>query len=239
MLGMYAVNMEDEIIKYLPLVERVVNRIGIKSQEYEKGDLFNIGVIGLMDALHKFDASKKVPFESYAAIRIRGAIIDEVRKNAKLSRYKMARVNAYYQVKQKLEQELKREVTDNEICKELEIDSKQLGEIFDSIHYLASMSLEDTLFNQEDEGIELKDTIKDTSIVSAEEQMLEVEHKQALQVGIQKLTEREQLLLSLYYKEELTLREIAEVLDVSIARVSQIHGKTISKLKQIIQEEMS
>jgi RNA polymerase sigma factor for flagellar operon FliA len=101
------------------------------------------------------------------------------------------------------------------------------------------MSLEDTLFNQEDEGIELKDTIKDTSIVSAEEQMLEVEHKQALQVGIQKLTEREQLLLSLYYKEELTLREIAEVLDVSIARVSQIHGKTISKLKQIIQEEMS
>ncbi len=236
---MYAVNMEDEIIKYLPLVERVVNRIGIKSQEYEKGDLFNIGVIGLMDALHKFDASKKVPFESYAAIRIRGAIIDEVRKNAKLSRYKMARVNAYYQVKQKLEQELKREVTDNEICKGLEIDSKQLGEIFDSIHYLASMSLEDTLFNQEDEGIELKDTIKDTSIVSAEEQMLEVEHKQALQVGIQKLTEREQLLLSLYYKEELTLREIAEVLDVSIARVSQIHGKTISKLKQIIQEEMS
>jgi RNA polymerase sigma factor for flagellar operon FliA len=236
---MYAVNMEDEIIKYLPLVERVFNRIGIKSQEYEKGDLFNIGVIGLMDALHKFDASKKVPFESYAAIRIRGAIIDEVRKNAKLSRYKMARVNAYYQVKQRLEQELKREVTDNEICKELEIDSKQLGEIFDSIHYLASMSLEDTLFNQEDEGIELKDTIKDTSIVSAEEQMLEVEHKQALQVGIQKLTEREQLLLSLYYKEELTLREIAEVLDVSIARVSQIHGKTISKLKQIIQEEMS
>ncbi|WP_207942443.1 RNA polymerase sigma factor for flagellar operon FliA [Enterococcus sp. DIV2402] len=236
---MYAVNMEDEIIKYLPLVERVVNRIGIKSQEYEKGDLFNIGVIGLMDALHKFDASKKVPFESYAAIRIRGAIIDEVRKNAKLSRYKMARVNAYYQVKQSLEQELKREVTDNEICKELEIDSKQLGEIFDSIHYLASMSLEDTLFNQEDEGIELKDTIKDTSIISAEEQMLEVEHKQALQVGIQKLTEREQLLLSLYYKEELTLREIAEVLDVSIARVSQIHGKTISKLKQIIQEEMS
>ncbi len=231
--------MEDEIIKYLPLVERVVNRIGIKSQEYEKGDLFNIGVIGLMDALHKFDASKKVPFESYAAIRIRGAIIDEVRKHAKLSRYKMARVNAYYQVKQRLEQELKREVTDNEICKELEIDSKQLGEIFDSIHYLASMSLEDTLFNQEDEGIELKDTIKDTSIVSAEEQMLEVEHKQALQVGIQKLTEREQLLLNLYYKEELTLREIAEVLDVSIARVSQIHGKTISKLKQIIQEEMS
>lgn len=236
---MYAVNMEDEIIKYLPLVERVVNRVGIKSQEYEKGDLFNIGVIGLMDALHKFDATKKVPFENYAAIRIRGAIIDEVRKNAKLSRYKMAHVNAYYQAKQKIEQELKREATDTEICEEMAINSKQLGEIFDSIHYLASMSLEDTLFNQEDEGIELKDTIKDTSIVSAEEQMLEAEHKQALQLSIRKLTEREQLLLSLYYKEELTLREIAEVLDVSIARVSQIHGKTISKLKQIIQEEMS
>lgn len=236
---MYEVNREEEIIKYLPLVDRVVNRIGIKSQEYERGDLFNIGVIGLMDALHKFDVTKKVPFESYAVIRIRGAIIDEVRKNAKLSRYKMAHVNAYYQAKQKLEQEIKREVTETEICAEMGISMGQLADIFDSIHYLASISLEDTLFNHQDEGIELKDTIQDISAKSAEETLLEEEHTAALNKALKKLTEREQLLLSLYYKEELTLREIAEVLEISIARVSQIHGKTISNLKQLIQEEMA
>jgi RNA polymerase sigma factor for flagellar operon FliA len=236
---MYSVSREDEIIKYLPLVERVVNRIGIKSQEYESGDLFNIGVIGLMDAIHKFDASKKVPFESYAAIRIRGAIIDEVRKNSKLSRYKMAHVNAYYKAKQELEQSLKREATDNEICSEMNITTAQLADIFNSIHYLASISLEDTLYSQEDDGIELKETIRDASVKSADDLLLDEEHKGALQNSIEQLTEREQILLSLYYKEELTLREIAEVLEVSIARVSQIHGKTIAKLKKLIEEEMA
>ena len=236
---MYSVSREDEIIKYLPLVERVVNRIGIKSQEYESGDLFNIGVIGLMDAIHKFDASKKVPFEIYAAIRIRGAIIDEVRKNSKLSRYKMAHVNAYYKAKQELEQSLKREATDNEICSEMNITTAQLADIFNSIHYLASISLEDTLYSQEDDGIELKETIRDASVKSADDLLLDEEHKGALQNSIEQLTEREQILLSLYYKEELTLREIAEVLEVSIARVSQIHGKTIAKLKKLIEEEMA
>lgn len=85
---MYEVDREAEIIKYLPLVERVVQRMSIKTTDYEQGDLFNIGVIGLMDALNKFDPTKKVPFESYAVLRIKGAIIDEVRKHAKISRYK-------------------------------------------------------------------------------------------------------------------------------------------------------
>ncbi len=104
---MYEVDREAEIIKYLPLVERVVQRL-FKTADYESGDLYNIGVIGLMDALRKFDPSKKVPFESYAAIRIKGAIIDEVRKHAKISRYKMAAVNQFYQARQELEQSLKR-----------------------------------------------------------------------------------------------------------------------------------
>ena len=78
---MYGTTREEEILKYLPLVDRVVSRISVKSSDYDKSDLVNIGVIGLMDALRKYDASKKVPFESYAIIRIKGAILDEVRKN--------------------------------------------------------------------------------------------------------------------------------------------------------------
>ena len=128
---MYEVDREAEIIKYLPLVERVVQRLSIKTADYESGDLYNIGVIGLMDALRKFDPSKKVPFESYAVIRIKGAIIDEVRKHAKISRYKMAAVNQFYQARQELEQSLKREATDTEICKQLGINQSQLADIYE------------------------------------------------------------------------------------------------------------
>lgn len=235
---MYELSLEDEIIKHLPLVERVVSRIKIKSLDYEKGDLFNIGVIGLMDALKKFDASKKVPFESYAAIRIRGAVFDEVRKNGKISRYRMGQLNEYYKARQELEQERKHEVSDSEICKYLKINQNQLNDIYDSLNYLASVSLEATLFNQDDDGITIEDTIQDRGIQNVDEQLIEDERKQALQDSIETLAEREQIILNLYYKEELTLKEIAEILGISIARVSQIHGKIIGKLKLKIEEEL-
>ncbi|HCE13361.1 MAG TPA: FliA/WhiG family RNA polymerase sigma factor [Enterococcus sp.] len=236
---MYEVDREAEIIKYLPLVERVVQRLSIKTADYEQGDLYNIGVIGLMDALHKFDASKKVPFESYAAIRIKGAIIDEVRKHAKISRYKMAAVNQFYQARQELEQQYKREATDAEISKKLGINRSQLADIYESLHFLASVSLEDTLFAYQEEGLTLKDMISDQDAEHVEDTLVKAEQKVALVACIKRLGEREQLVLSLYYTEELTLKEIAEILEVSVPRVSQIHGKTIAKLRGLIEEELA
>ncbi|MEG0293548.1 sigma-70 family RNA polymerase sigma factor [Enterococcus sp.] len=235
---MYELSFEEEILKYLPVVDRVVNRITIKNTDYEKEDLFNIGVIGLMDALKKFDASKKVPFESYAAIRVRGSIFDEVRKHGKISRYRMTQLNEYYEAKRELEQEQKGDVTDTDICQKLAITRAQLNEIYDSLNYLASVSLEATLFNQNDDGMTVEDTIQDQSIPNVEETLLEDERKQALEKSVTQLAEREQIILDLYYKEEMTLKEIAEILGISIARVSQIHGKIISKLKLSIEEEL-
>lgn len=238
MLLMYELSFEEEILKYLPVVDRVVNRITIKNTDYEKEDLFNIGVIGLMDALKKFDASKKVPFESYAAIRVRGSIFDEVRKHGKISRYRMTQLNEYYEAKRELEQEQKGDVTDTDICQKLAITRAQLNEIYDSLNYLASVSLEATLFNQNDDGMTVEDTIQDQSIPNVEETLLEDERKKALEKSVTQLAEREQIILDLYYKEEMTLKEIAEILGISIARVSQIHGKIISKLKLSIEEEL-
>ena len=235
---MYELSLEDEIVKYLPLVERVVGRIKIKSLDYEKGDLFNIGVIGLMDALKKFDASKKVPFESYATIRIRGAVFDEVRKNGKISRYRMGQLNEYYKAKQDLEQEKKREVSDSEICQYLKINQHQLNDIYDGLNHLASVSLEATLFHQDDGGLTIEDTLQNESLPNTDDRLVENERKQALQDSIETLAEREQIILNLYYKEELTLKEIADILGISIARVSQIHGKIIGKLKLKIEEEL-
>ena len=227
---MYEVDREQEILKYLPLVERVANRISIKNTEYEYDDLYNIGVIGLIDAMQKFDSSKKVPFENYAAIRIRGAIIDEVRRHSKISRYKMGNVNSFYQAKQELEQEMKREVTDKEIMKKMGITSSQLGDIYDSIQYLSSVSLESTLYSNNDETVMVQDTLRDSKAP------MKQERRKELVEAIKRLSEREQLVLSLYYEEDATLKEIAAILDVSIARVSQIHGRAIAKIRGYIEE---
>lgn len=236
---MYELNLEDKIIKYLPLVERVARRISVKSTEYEYDDLYNIGVIGLMDALQKFDETKKVPFEGYATIRIKGAIIDEVRKHSRISRTRMAMVNEYYRAKQELENHLKRDASDLEISKKMGITLKQLAEIYDCMQFLANVSLEGTLFGktQYDEGSPLSETIEDTQNLNGEQLLMIDVQKTLLEQAIQKLSKREQLILSLYYKEEVTLKEIAAILDISIARVSQLHGRSIAKLKQLISEE--
>lgn len=234
---MYGVSREEEIMKHLPLIDQVIYRISVKNIDYDYDDLFNIGVIGLMDALNKFNPSKKVPFESYAKLRIRGAIIDEIRKHSKISRYKIASLNEYYSARRELEQKQKREVSDLEVAKFMGITMEQLSTIHESMHNLASVSLEDTLFSNEEESYSLLNTIHNHSEDSAEEKLLKEEQENILSRCILKLSERNQLILSLYYQEELTLKEIASVLDISIPRVSQIHGKILIELRKLIEEE--
>lgn len=235
---MYEVDYEQEIVKYLPFVKRVVSRIDIKTTEYDKDDLFNIGVIGLMDALKKFDPAKKVSFESYAYIRIKGAVIDEVRKTSRVSRTRMTNLDHFYKAKEKIEREKMRAATDNEICAELGINGKQLSKIHETVHYLANLSLDDTIFTNQGETLELKDVVEDNKTIPIDQLLLDEEKKAALYRGIQKLPERDQIILNLYYVEELTLKEIGEVLDISVPRVSQIHGKILIKLKKLIEDDL-
>jgi len=232
---MYGVSREEAIMKNLPLIDQVIYRLSIKNIDYDYDDLFNIGVIGLMDAIKKFNPEKKVPFESYARLRIKGAIIDEVRKHSKISRYKIASLNEYYSARRELEQTHKREVTDTEVAKFMDITTEQLNDIYESLHYLANISLEDTLFDNE--AYSVLNTVQDVSAISAEGKVLKEEQKDILSKCILKLPEREQIVLNLYYQEELTLKEIAAILDVSIPRVSQIHGKILIKLRKLIEEE--
>lgn len=235
---MYEVDYEEEIVKHLPFVKRVVNRIEIKSTEYDKDDLFNIGVMGLMDALKKFDVNKKVSFESYAYIRVRGAIIDEVRKSSRVSRSRMGHLDSFYKAKEKIEREKMVTATDQEICKEMKINAKQLSKIHETIHYLANVSLDDTIFTNQGETLELKDIVEDTDTIPIDILLMDDEKKQALRRTVALLDEREQIILNLYYVEELTLKEIAEILEVSVPRVSQLHGKILIKLKKMIEEDL-
>lgn len=227
----------DEIIlKYIPLVKQVVSRIDGKNSGYEFDDLVNVGIIGLMDALEKYDSSKKVPFEAYARIRINGTIIDELRKAGPVSRTKMDKLNNYYRAKNKLESELMRGVSDQEVIELMGISLNELNEIYETIHYLSGVSLESVVFNDTGSGIELKDMIEDIDAVAPEDKFLDGELKDILKDNIEKLNEREQILLNLYYVEELNMKEIAYVLDISIPRVSQIHGEVLNKLRSLMVE---
>jgi len=223
---------EGEILKYLPLVQSVVDRMGVRNrQNMERDDLVNIGIIGLMDAMSRYDASQKIPFEHYARWRIRGTILDELRKNGLVSRNRMGKVNLLYEAVRNLQQKLMREPEDREICQYMGIEIDKLREIHQTVHFLSQYSLEGALFGGDRDEYSLKDILVDEK---AEDPLKFVESGEksiALTKAIEGLKERERLILNLYYFEELPLKDIAVILGVSLSRVSQIHGKSLVKLR--------
>lgn len=233
-MGYELSNQDDLIIKYLPLVKNVVGRIESKNHNFELDDLISIGVIGLMDALKRYDHRKKVPFEAYATFRIRGAVIDELRKSGPVSRDRMDKLNQYYMVKEELGNKLMHTPSELEICEELGIDEKQLYKLHETVHYLSGVSLESTIFSGDGQYTELIDMLEDGEGISPEEYILKDERKAILIKAIDNLSERERALLNLYYVEELSMKEIGYVLDISIPRVSQIHGKILLKLRELM-----
>lgn len=224
---------ENLIIKHLPLVKKLVSRIDA-GYNYDLDDMINIGVIGLMDAIKKYDKSKNVPFEAYASLRIRGAVLDELRRAGPVSRDRINKLNQYYATKEELEMKNQTSPSEEEICQEMGIDQEELSKIHETVHSLSNVSLESTIFTNDSSDMYLKDIIQDNSVESPEEVLLKKERKRLLKEAVEQLDEREQLILNLYYVEELTLREIAYILDISTPRVSQIHGKILIKLKDLL-----
>jgi len=225
---------DNLIIKHLPLVRKIISRIEFKDYAIDQDDLFSIGVIGLMDAIEKFDPTKKVPFEAYASLRVKGTVIDELRKSGKVSRDKIDKLNQYYRTKEDLENNFKRTPDEKEICEELGINDKQLASLHETVHYLSTISLESTLYTNDGDGFSLLDIIEDRESPTPEKSVMDKEMNKILVESVKLLTEREQTILNLYYVEELTLKEISYILDISIPRVSQLHGKILLKLKGII-----
>lgn len=225
------------IMQYMPLVHKVVHSINVKNRDYDHEDMVNIGVIGLMDALNRYDESQKVPFENYAYIRIKGAIIDEVRKTSRVPRSRMSKLNAYYKAKEELEVELKRTPTEKEICSKLGLTKKDLEGIHDTVHHLAYVSLDEVINVDSDNEVTMMDAIDDQDSLSMDESILKKEQSGYLSKAITKLAEREQQILQLIYVERLSMKEISYIFDISIPRVSQIHGKTLLKLRTILESD--
>lgn len=226
---------EEMITEYLPLVKQIVDQMNVKNKhEFDRDDLISIGVLGLIDAINRYDYEKNTPFSYYAKWRIRGTIIDELRKNGKVSRDRIKKLKILNQARNELQQKLLREPSNKEICEYLLITPQELYEIEDAIHYLSQYSLEEVLFVGDEREFQLIDVIEDTKIQSPEEEFLKGEKEERLVNAIEKLNKREQTILNLYYKEELTLKEIGEILNISLSRVSQIHGRILLKLRKLL-----
>lgn len=227
---------EQVIGKYIPLVKYIASRVIIgKSKYIEYEDLVGYGMIGLMDAINKFDESKGMKFSTYASIRIKGAMIDEIRKNSPIPKGAIDKLNKYNEAVENLQRRFLREPTELEIAKELNITTKEICEIDSYINYISQVSLEDVLFSDDDD-MELKGTVEDKKSPSPERSLEEKEEIQMISKAIGELNEKDRTILSLYYYERLTLKEIGKVLSVSESRVCQLHGRAIMHMRSILKK---
>lgn len=225
---------EKIILEFIPLVKYIASRIIVGKTKYvEYDDLVGYGMIGLMDAISKFDESKGMKFSTYASIRIKGSIIDEIRKNSPISKNAMDKLALYNSTVEKLQQKNLREPTFKEIAKEMEITISDLAKIQGYINYISMVSLEDMIFLGEDD-LPLSGIIEDKNSLNPEELLDEKEQIIMLSKAIDELKEKEKNILSLYYYERLTLKQIGEVFGVSESRICQLHSRAILHLRKIM-----
>jgi RNA polymerase sigma factor FliA len=221
------------ILTYAPLVKFVAGRVGASLPAHvDEQDLVSYGLLGLIGAIERFDPSREIKFETFAMARIRGAIIDELRSLDWVPRSVRTRARQIERAIAVLEKELMRAPTDEEIAKKLGVSEEELDDSLLEISR-SSVAALDELWSPSGGGdsIALIDTIEDEAGPDPEISLEQTEVKEALAEAISDLPEREKLVVTLYYYEELTLREIGEVLGVTESRVSQLHTKASLRLK--------
>lgn len=223
----------DQLLdEYIPLVKYVAGRMAMNlPSSVELGDLESFGFFGLLDAIEKFDETRNVKFETYAGTRIRGAILDGLRSMDWVPRSVRAKVRTLENQVYTLTNELGRSPSDSEIAAALEMSSERYYELLSEVKGINLFSLDETVsMDREGDNLKVLDLVIDNEILP-DHKVVQSESIEELTAAVEGLSEREQLVLSLYYHEELTLKEIGHVLDVSESRVSQIHTKAVSTLR--------
>jgi RNA polymerase sigma factor for flagellar operon FliA len=222
------------ILGYSPLVKYVAGRLGSGLPAHvDEQDLVSYGLLGLIGAIERFDPDRDVKFETYAIARIRGAIIDELRALDWVPRSVRSRARDIERAITALEGKLGRGPTDEEIAQRLGISGDELEESLAEISRSSIAALDElwTVSGSGGDQVSLIDTIEDTAAPDPQGALSQTEMREAIADAIARLPEREKLVVTLYYYEELTLREIGEVLGVTESRVSQLHTKAVLRLK--------
>ncbi|MBV8074185.1 MAG: FliA/WhiG family RNA polymerase sigma factor [Candidatus Eremiobacteraeota bacterium] len=230
-IGGVAYSREELVTKYLHLVRYVAGRISINlPPNVEINDLINDGILGLIDTIEKYDDERGVKFETYAITRINGAILDALRALDWVPRAVRQRAREIERVYQELEAEYGRAATEDEVAARLGMTLKEFDQTLQRIRGTTILSLEEFLPNEKGYEIPLVDTLKDpTDEISRAIESREV--REALVAAVDSLPQQERTVISLYYFEGLTLKEIKGVLGVSESRVSQIHAQAVIHLR--------
>lgn len=220
---------EQLILEYAGLVKIVAGKLSMYlGYNVEYDDLVGYGTFGLIDAIDKFDCDKGVKFETYASLRIRGAILDQIRKMdwiPRTLRQKQKKLDAVYQ---KIEAQTGRMATEEEVARELEISVDELGALQAQTQIGALVSLDECMEAGEPR---MENTQASEDYVQPERIMEQRELKEILTRTLKELTEKEQKVIYLYYFEELTLKEISAILEVTESRISQLHTKALQKMR--------
>ena len=223
---------EKLIIEYANLVNLVAGRMGMYlGYTVEYDDLVGYGIFGLIDAIDKFDLTKNVKFETYASLRIRGSILDQIRKMDWVPRTLRQRQKQIDSMAAKIEEKEGRPATDAEIAKQLNVSEEEYNGWKSEIQLSNLISLDDYLEQGGDSQVELGGAHR---FEQPEKAVEKEELKKILVKALETLTEKETSVITLYYYEDLTLKEISQILSVSESRVSQLHSRALQKMKGML-----
>ena len=221
---------EQLIIEYAPLVKLVAGRLSMYlGHNVEYDDLVSYGIFGLIDAIDKFDLAKNVKFETYASLRIRGAILDQIRKMDWIPRTVRQRQRKMDEAIKQIEMRTGKNATDGELAKELGLTEDELCNWQSQMKVTNVVSLNEFEENGPEPVI---DTSNKSHFAQPEDVVEEAELKETLVAALDLLTEKERKVIELYYYEEMTLKEISKILEVSESRVSQLHTKGLLKMRK-------
>ena len=220
------------IVQYIYLAKYVVGRIKVNlPPSFSFEDIVSFGIEGLIDAIEKYHPSKGAKFESYALMRIRGAIIDKIRSSDWLPRTLRRKIKEVKIATERLKQQIGRAPTTKEIADVMGLSEDKVVEIMSCD--VSVNSIYDKKGSGED-SVEIIDTIEDVNSSRPEDEIEKVDAKKELELALKKLPERERTLLVFYYHENMTLKEIGEAINVSESRVCQLHAQAIMKLRNIL-----
>ena len=222
------------IVQYIYLIRYVVGRVKVTlPATISIEDIAGYGVEGLINAVERYSPQKNTRFETYALIRIRGAILDRIRAQDFLPRSVRKKIKDIKSAQEHLKQELGRMPTTTEVANYLDMEPEKVSQLLSEDTTITS--LYDKRGNTED-SVEIIDTIQDENKLNPQEKAEEQNVKQELEKALRRLPERERIIMVLYYQENMTLKEIGATINMSESRVCQIHAQAIMKLKNILSE---
>jgi len=231
---------ERLIEEHLHLVKIIAYQVAVNLPPHiDVGDLIGAGMVGLLEAIDRFDAGRGVQFNTYASIRVRGAMLDELRSMDWMTRSMRDKSNSLERAYGEVERRTGRPAETDEVAKVMKISMEDLHTLLSEVAALSVMNLEDLGIKGADQGMDILDCIVDPKGADPLAAAKLTELKKTVTEAVESLPEKEKIVVALYYHEELTLKEIGKVLDVTESRVCQLHSQTMHRLKARLKHYMA